>query len=204
VTLRALRREHSERFATALEMASALESALAPPATPSTVADWVSTLAGGMLETRLKHVRALMAGHAARAHPPPPIDTGVPADRRRRLLRTAIPLSCLVLGISLAIGAAGSRRRFSKHEVESSSAMEALRASAVSSDATFVVTPSAISPPIPPPPEGASAAPSVPSTPAAKQPKRPMRPTPAPSTDSCQTPYTLDKDGIRIPKLRCY
>jgi hypothetical protein len=115
----------------------------------------VSTLAGGMLETRLQHVRTYARSPSTRreptpAQPTPSIDTGVPADRRRRLSGMATPLSFVLVGISLAIGAVGWRLPH-KRELASPSAMEAVRASAASSDAALVAAPLATSPPVPPP-----------------------------------------------------
>ncbi|WP_437909816.1 protein kinase [Sorangium sp. So ce327] len=89
VVLRGLDRDPSRRYATALEMAAALEEAL-PPASPRAVGAWVEATAGTLLEARAKSLAAIETSQrsAAPALPPPrsaAVDDAPPRDLEARL-----------------------------------------------------------------------------------------------------------------------
>jgi serine/threonine-protein kinase len=98
VVLRGLSKEASERFATAREMAIALERALAP-APAREVADWVRQLMGDELDRRAERVRVVersSAGQSGQPTPrsalagsssePPPLTEPLPVSVRPGLL----------------------------------------------------------------------------------------------------------------------
>ncbi|WP_437640637.1 serine/threonine-protein kinase [Sorangium sp. So ce854] len=106
VVLRGLQRDPERRFATALEMAAALEEAL-PPASPRAVGAWVEATAGPLLEARAKSLAEieasqrspapapLPAGPAAAAPAPPrEVDAGParPAGHRARMPRPSVTM----------------------------------------------------------------------------------------------------------------
>ncbi len=85
VVMRGLARERSQRFATAREMAVALQACVAP-ASPPEVGDWVEGLAFEALEGRKRRIAEIEAGVAAsdasaaegsRSGPPPPLERPV-------------------------------------------------------------------------------------------------------------------------------
>lgn len=75
VVMRALSRDPADRFATAAEMAQAIEEAC-PPATASRVAAWVEELAGPTLKTRAERLAILEATVAIDEAKPVPAATG--------------------------------------------------------------------------------------------------------------------------------
>ena len=80
VVMHSLEREPSKRFASAEEMALALEAAMSP-ATTGVVGEWVRGVASESLEGRARQVRAVET-HASRAVlPGPQQDTRTPAPR---------------------------------------------------------------------------------------------------------------------------
>ncbi|WP_437802914.1 serine/threonine-protein kinase [Sorangium sp. So ce693] len=88
VVLRGLDRDPSRRYATALEMAAALEEAL-PPASPRAVGAWVETTAGTLLEARAKSLAAIETSQRSAAPTPPTprpaVDDAPPRDVEARL-----------------------------------------------------------------------------------------------------------------------
>ncbi|WP_437978482.1 serine/threonine-protein kinase [Sorangium sp. So ce295] len=89
VVLRGLDRDPSRRYATALEMAAALEEAL-PPASPRAVGAWVEATAGTLLEARAKSLAAIETSQRSAAPAPPPprsaaADDAPPRDLEARL-----------------------------------------------------------------------------------------------------------------------
>ncbi|WP_437537898.1 serine/threonine-protein kinase [Sorangium sp. So ce726] len=89
VVLRGLDRDPSRRYATALEMAAALEEAL-PPASPRAVGAWVEATAGTLLEARAKSLAAIETSQRSAAPAPPPtrpavVDDASPRDAETRL-----------------------------------------------------------------------------------------------------------------------
>jgi serine/threonine-protein kinase len=78
LVLRGLSRDPSERFASAEEMALALERA-APPATPREVSAWLQSLAGDALARRAALVTEMDGGRAPAASPAPASSAALPA-----------------------------------------------------------------------------------------------------------------------------
>ncbi|MDC0681621.1 serine/threonine-protein kinase [Sorangium atrum] len=103
VVLRGLDRDPSRRYATALEMAAALEEAL-PPASPRAVGAWVEATAGTLLEARAKSLAAIETSQRSAAPTPPTPRPAVddapsrdvearlaqPSGSRGRALRTSV------------------------------------------------------------------------------------------------------------------
>ncbi|WP_437593646.1 serine/threonine-protein kinase [Sorangium sp. So ce1000] len=71
VVLRGLDRDPERRYATALEMAAALEEAL-PPASPRAVGAWVEATAGTLLDARAKSLAAIETSQRSALPSPPP------------------------------------------------------------------------------------------------------------------------------------
>ncbi|WP_438020487.1 protein kinase [Sorangium sp. So ce315] len=106
VVLRGLERDPERRFATALEMAAALEEAL-PPASPRAVGAWVEATAGPLLEARAKSLAEIETSQrspapapqpaspaAAAQAPPREVDAGParPAGLRARMPRPSVTM----------------------------------------------------------------------------------------------------------------
>ncbi|MGK3994234.1 serine/threonine-protein kinase [Sorangium sp. So ce1024] len=105
VVLRGLQRDPERRFATALEMAAALEEAL-PPASPRAVGAWVEATAGPLLEARAKSLAEIETSQRSAAPAPPAsaaaaapalpreLDAGParPAGPRARLPRPSVTM----------------------------------------------------------------------------------------------------------------
>ncbi|MDI3289540.1 serine/threonine-protein kinase [Polyangium sp. 15x6] len=92
VTLRALRRDADARYATALEMATALE-ACGPLATPSEIAAWVEEMAGETLAERARLIQAIES-EVRRTSLPPLAKvpaTSAPSSEEVTLLDTPVP-----------------------------------------------------------------------------------------------------------------
>ncbi|WP_437819967.1 serine/threonine-protein kinase [Sorangium sp. So ce1078] len=145
VVLRGLDKDPERRFATALEMAAALEEAL-PPASPRAVGAWVEATAGTLLEARAKSLAAIETSQRTAAPAPAPsspaavehaplreIDTrpAVPSTNRARARRASVTVATMTrtvedmarpLSSALAtpIVAAGPARRASAQLVRAS------------------------------------------------------------------------------------
>jgi serine/threonine-protein kinase len=103
VVMRGLSRDPSKRFRTALEMAKALEEALAP-ATRLAIADWVMTEAGESIARRrelLRGMRRQGAPVAQPRRPTAPKPLGLPSASRKP--RTQAPLG-VAAGFLLVLG----------------------------------------------------------------------------------------------------
>ncbi|MDC3956169.1 serine/threonine protein kinase [Polyangium jinanense] len=92
VTLRALRRDADARYATALEMAMALE-ACGPLATPSEIGAWVEEMAGEMLAERARLIQAIESEERRTSLPPLAKEPAklVPSREEVTLLDTPVP-----------------------------------------------------------------------------------------------------------------
>jgi serine/threonine-protein kinase len=225
VVLRGLARDPRDRFATALDMAVALETAILP-SSQREVAEWVSAVAGGTLRERanvLRHIETTGPGADVALHaaaPPyevPAADRtfsvvgghtanawaeGQPLPSRRLDLRVlAIPA---VLGVVLLAWFAGS------HHARGRAAQEDERAAAgalapaslppVSAGEAAATSSPVVAPEEPielDPPGSTASAPVVGATPARK-----VAAPPRPPRSPCNPPYTLDH-GIRVPKKEC-
>ncbi|MGK3963584.1 protein kinase [Sorangium sp. So ce118] len=76
VVLRGLEKDPDRRYATALEMAAALEEAL-PPASPRAVGAWVDATAGSLLEARAKSLAEIETSQRSAVPTPPPSSPAV-------------------------------------------------------------------------------------------------------------------------------
>ncbi|WP_437311172.1 serine/threonine-protein kinase [Sorangium sp. So ce388] len=76
VVLRGLEKDPDRRYATALEMAAALEEAL-PPASPRAVGAWVEATAGSLLEARARSLAEIETSQRSAAPTPPPSSPAV-------------------------------------------------------------------------------------------------------------------------------
>jgi serine/threonine protein kinase len=209
VVLRALSRDWNRRYATAREMAIALERTVTP-ATVREVGEWVEAVAGPSLVTRARHVADVESRSIPRATLPT-VDEVAVASEGHPSSRSRAPSPWLVAGISilLAIGA---------------SVTVLIRASRSAAVAPLGVAPpierSAHAEPPPEPPVASGAVPflpmpsassaSVPSTPAVStgsiRPQarvtRAVKPASQPS-NNCNPPFTIDERKIKIPKPDC-
>lgn len=206
IVMRGLERDPARRFASAQEMAIAIE-ATGCVATQHAIAQWVEHVAAESLATRSDRI-ADIEGTALTGPgftmPTPSSTPGRPApipsdgtlaatdrdvrepDRRRFVVLAAVVVVAL-LGISFA---AISRAP----EKAPEPAPLAAPAPSPTETATPMPTPTTSATPSSPP----SAAPthkSVHKTPAAHPPKPPSK--------ACDPPYTVGKDGVKKPKLEC-
>ncbi|WP_437693142.1 serine/threonine-protein kinase [Sorangium sp. So ce176] len=88
VVLRGLQRDPERRYATALEMAAALEEAL-PPASPRAVGAWVETTAGPLLEARAKSLGEIETSQRSAVPAPPPSSPAAAAPAPLREIDTS-------------------------------------------------------------------------------------------------------------------
>jgi serine/threonine-protein kinase len=213
VVMRALDRDPEKRFATAREMALALERAIRP-ATQSEVGDWVEATAGAALATRAERIAAMERQPEVAEKPPPPlasapvvegatIDSGVAlaasdaeGTRARRPRRVVIVglAAVVVAGGALAVVAAFAGRHPTSN---------ATPANAAASVPPIAPEPPPASSPPPLSPVASTPSPSLaplPAPPASTRP-RVARPGPAPSAPC--VPYTIAPDGTRLYNRGC-
>jgi serine/threonine-protein kinase len=184
IVLRALERDQDLRFATAREMALALQAAIEPA--PSTeVGELVERLAAEALTERAELV-AEVERRPADPLPPPPEVLATSAERpRRRRVVTMLSVGGVVVAALLAIVV-----------------LRAPRAVAVASAAAEPSLPA------PPPSASASAPPSSPVSSAlspapAPRTGRPHRSTSAGTKSLCDPPWYLDGAGMKKWKPEC-
>ncbi|WP_433936630.1 serine/threonine-protein kinase [Sorangium cellulosum] len=84
VVLRGLQRDPERRYATALEMAAALEEAL-PPASPRAVGAWVEATAGPLLEARAKSLAEIETSQRSALPAPAPSSPAAAAPALREI-----------------------------------------------------------------------------------------------------------------------
>ncbi|XXY49230.1 serine/threonine-protein kinase [Sorangium sp. So ce269] len=100
VVLRGLEKDPDRRYATALEMAAALEEAL-PPASPRAVGAWVEATAGSLLEARAKSLAEIETSQRSALPTPPPSSPAVveaPPSLRELDTRPSRPPGSLARG----------------------------------------------------------------------------------------------------------
>lgn len=201
VCMKGLSRNPDERFATALEMAVAIESAIVLPS-PREIGTWVDHVAGDVLRDRAKVLARIEAEHASPPSVPPP-PSGSPAaasaDEARAKRPTYVRPLLVVLAIALAalllvfgMGEAEDAHVSGTQPPSASSAAKVRRdgpAEPPSSAPTPVATESGA--PV------TSAEPEASAAPSATAPRR------YPGSGRCNPPYTVDEDGIRHPKREC-
>jgi serine/threonine-protein kinase len=225
VAMRALSRDPQGRYATAMEMALALD-ATAAGATSLRVAAWVERMAAERLAARAARVREIESAPAGGSvsepvAPPPPVmtesvatATDLSASRRPvtqptapRWRRPALAAALGAIGIAVALAVAPLR-------FESETA-----APASSSSASATAAPEPLPVSAAPPPETPSAAAATGSEPPASPPRAPpaatpRRPSEAPRArptataktpaPSCTPPYTIDASGDKHFKPECF
>ena len=175
VVMRALDRDPSRRFATAREMAVALEHAV-PMASSRAISEWVDSVVGPKLRERAAHVRAL----ASVATDP----GAVRAPRHRR----AFFAVAIAAGVLVSVAIAYGRGRHRPTPPPSPSNVSTYVASVPSPHAPDSVMASA--------PLAVTSTPSPPPTPRAAR-------VHAAPTSTCAPPYTVDGAGIRHWKEGC-
>ncbi len=209
LVLRGLCRDPEARFATSLELALALEGVIAQPS-PRDIGQWLESAAGEVLDARAALVAAIERHDVSdlRIAPLPvaiepsrwlaPVaPVAIATDgvtvrmvqRPRRRGRLAVALLAATTVVAVLAGVALTRRR--------------PVASAVASVGRVVSVPSE------PAVTGVPSA-SVEATPPSHEPPprivpvKPARRAPArKATPQCAPPYTVDADGIHIPKAEC-
>jgi serine/threonine-protein kinase len=226
IVLRALRRAPSDRFATALEMAEAIERAVSC-ATPREVGAWATTLGAAQLAER-EALLASMESSPLESHPPrdsqatvvlpTPIDDvfsvhGLNSDIHGDTTREPGPdgrkkvlLAIGGIASALAISLAGIHARSAPLPVANAAPVTSPPAPLPDAPATAVVEtppPAATQPDalpiharLPSPRATASAAPP------AKAPSNARRASKA--ATECNPPYDLDARGIKRYKPQCY
>jgi serine/threonine protein kinase len=220
VVLKALRADRAERFATAEEMASALEAA-SSAATQKEVAAWITDVARELLDKRAKlvarveqmsavhDVADLLPGLAPSDRPPsdrPP--SGRPAAPKARK-KPAVML--LAVAVGLLGGAAllfAMVRRAPSATAPSATAPSAadaavatpapvpieLGAGASSASSATLPAPNVAAPPT---------LPSAASRPTSGVPASRRSPPAKATAPDCDPPYSIDPQGVRIPRREC-
>lgn len=188
IVLRAVASDRRDRFATALEMAEALDEAL-PPATSEEVAAWLRRIGGGALEARASQMREVETFEEK-----PSARPGTPT-RRWPPLAIAVS-SAVMVGAALAVVLVVGRGHAAAPPADSGQTAASVAPAAMP-------TPSMnAAPPAPPDPSVASSA--VDSTTATTGPTRPPahagRAVHAPS---CDPPFVIDDKGVKHYKAAC-
>jgi eukaryotic-like serine/threonine-protein kinase len=213
IVLRGLSRHPDLRFATAREMADALEQA-SPPATPREIGEWVQREAGESVTARaalVAEVESRSSSSAgseriARGVAAAPSDTvtesgvaqalGPSLARRgsRRWVAAGGALaSLLVTTLVLSRISAGARDAPVPRPAPSDSARAAMPASTATPPSVVATSPSA--------PAASSAA----NTDRTSTAPRPQAPHPfLPRKPDCRNPFTLTAGGIRVPRPECF
>jgi serine/threonine-protein kinase len=225
IVMRGLARQPAERYASAKDLADALEAAV-DVAPPRRLGPWVEALAADVLAKRAERIAEIesstseTSGRPATALQAPAHSSGsgvIAADGPRsevvsvqdvpvrRRSRRVIALS---LGVSLVVAAAtGSLLLFRLHGQAPVGASTAAPATPPFADGATLSSTVAT----PPPPSSpsllasSSAGPVSPSSspPASRGTSRPTRAPRPTAPDSCKPPYTVDADGTRHWKHGC-
>jgi serine/threonine protein kinase len=210
VVMRGLQRNPDQRFASAHEMALALEHAIALP-TQSKVARWVNDACGERISARAQliaridsdsHVPVPTASSAASVTQVPPdpstqLSTTLDAPRRARAPRLAViaALGALVL----IAGGATWRSLRTTEPAKSPSAAPAASPAVAPAPAAPAPAPAPVPAASPAPAADVGSARATKPSPAKTRPVRDVRKR----KPNCNPPYTVDKDGIHIPKKEC-
>ncbi len=232
VVMRGLERDPDARFATAREMAVALE-ATGWVATQHAIGAWVERVAAASLAERADRIAEIEGTTDAgvpstqetpRVVGPDPdrtqIDAGTfaathaelvgrPRGRRRALVAAIVTASAGALALSVGLIATRSAPDPAATKPAATPAFEpaAVAPSAVGSGAASTSA-AASAPPAPAPSSepavvGKSVAPKATTKPTSK-PTKPSAPAGKPTpSKACDPPYIVDKDGVKIPKLQC-
>lgn len=211
VVLQSLRRSPGNRYATALEMALAIEQAV-PIAAASEVASWMSALFHDELEARRREVaeieRAEMdsapadAAASSRASPSRASRGSRPSRLSRRLLVAALAVGLLLLLVVVAAGRS-TRTDADGAAVPAPSTPGPSAVASAASSATFgSESPAEALAPAP----AASSDPAVSSSRAPRGDRRPHGASPSgrPRSAACDPPFTIDAKGARTWKRECF
>jgi serine/threonine-protein kinase len=202
--LRGLSRNPEHRFASAREMALALE-AIVTPATAHTVGQWVQTLAGATLRERAAAIAAMESLQPHVIAVERALDDTRDTDEIRQATTLRPPrrsralvfgaLGVVALGVVLA-----ARLTWSSRSVASAAPPPASALPAPSPAASSAM----VAEPEPPSPSAAASRPEA-SALGSEKTRRPSRKSPVtpPTKKKCDPPYTLDKNGDRVPKPEC-
>ena len=224
LVLQGLARDPGSRFATARDMAKRLEEITGREAA-TTIGDWVTRVAGAVLEQRgaclariesASSARAAAGADVAKTEVPlgdmttaspmstasaPSILERTPKRRRRAWTYGALATASIAAAIAIVpfVTARLARR---------APAPPSGSAPAASSTAATLVAPvdTASSHAVDPPSTPTSATPPTSSrgrTTMAPTRSAPAQPTPPPAAADCKPPFTVDKDGYHIPKPQC-
>jgi serine/threonine-protein kinase len=229
VVLKGLARRADDRYATALEMADALERAISP-ATARTTGAWVESLMGDQIAARAARVLAIETSSVDEVPPSATVPDNEPVGRvSETALAEPIPSRTApmpappprpaedqthVSGVALVTSGASARRVRGRRILFAVLALacvigvvalvgNARRAS--TSEVTPPPTPSP-TPPAPSVEEPVAKSPDPPPVVApapAPRPSRGRAPAPRPRGESCNPPYRVDDAGIRIWKPEC-
>jgi serine/threonine-protein kinase len=214
LVLRALDGDPAARFASAREMAEALE-ALAPPASISEVAAWVRVTASEALARRAARIaqieRAAAETAVGRTSPSTPSAARAPRRRVGVLAIGAVGISALAAAtLALRSGASTASTGVIAPElpVTAAPARDGVSSAAVPSPS--VLPEAAPSPNAVGTPSEAASAPVAPRTTSAAIPPSPPRasaarpsPRPADRRPNCKIPFTLDAQGRKTYKQEC-
>jgi serine/threonine-protein kinase len=214
IVLRGLARTRIERFATAHEMALALEAAIVP-ARASAVGSWVADVAAESLSVRGSRLGEIESSHVPSVGPVDHPETGAPLARAE----SGETAATVHVGGEAPVGA---KRRFAVRGTWAALAalfvlgaffaltVRIVRGRARASSAPEVVAPSA--PPMADAPVAAAAAsntdldatnpPALAGT-AARPASDPRRPAVKKARTSCSPPYSFDADGVKHFKPGC-
>jgi serine/threonine-protein kinase len=196
VLTRALATEPAARFASAREMARALEG-LVPRAPLADVAGWVDHVAGEALRARAALVASLERGGqalASLASADEPTAVGADAATTnppsRPLMRRPLVIVGAVLAATVVLGLLVARAREGNARVDPRAAPAAIKADPPAPSAATASTAATAS---------SSAPPIVRDAP----PKAPAVPATPHRTDACKPPYTWDAQGVKHFKPEC-
>ncbi len=207
VTMKALARDPDQRFATAAEMADAIERAL-PPARRAEVAAWVEARAATVLDARAELVSAAEKGRARHATDEvitlaeaPPQKSSSKRAHAWWLLLLVIPL----LGTIPFVLRGYRMERIERGErvdgpsVATSASSSADPASGTGATSSVPVIPSpALAPSFVPSAKPRPIPTTSPKTSASSKPSAPPK-----STAGCEPPWTIDAQGKKIFRVEC-
>lgn len=205
VILRGLSRDRSQRYASAHDMAQALDaSGLA--ATPREVGEFLCALCATSLAARAQriedHERQLVPGTASEQAASLALPADVRADAPTRLLSVqASRLSRWALAAAVGLPLlllVGLLLRPRSEPVP----REQLGPGA---NTAKPLVPEPVTPATAPPPDSAAPAPTAPESPRPTRPaaRASVRPSNPARTPNCAVPFTLDAHGVKVPKLEC-
>jgi serine/threonine-protein kinase len=208
VVLRGLARQPHDRFASALQMAVALERALRP-ATTREVAEWVRSSAGEAIQARARKLAQIgsapgLSGALAQSEivsheivsDLSSVSVSTPRLAVRRLPpRRALAVALLVAGALALIGILQVRARaHGKSSDAQAPPPTSTPPPSPSADPEPMATSETSSPPKP--------VASTPDVPRLGSARRPQRASPA-RLPSCKPPYRIGATGLHIPKPEC-